>query len=1036
MAVNVTEGGQLAWLHQSGECSLRAVFTTDSARMQVDRFLIDRVSQRVAHVLHEKPDKVWRNLTQRVEEGMDPSGPQPVYTYDAWEVDIGRRELRCKGLPVALSGRAFDLLEVLVRSAGELVQKDELMAAVWPGIIVEENTLQSHISALRKALGADREILKTSSGRGYRLTGHWIARQASAPPEVDRLASAISPQATPSNFPATRPELVGRSEALQDLRSLLSSARMVTLTGAGGIGKSSLALEVARSVLPEFPGGGWLIELASLSDPDLVPSAVARALGLKLMGGELVPEAIARSLGSSKLLLLLDNCEHLIEAAAKLVETLVRLCAHVSIIATSREMLRIAGEQVYRVLPLEVPPERAPPSDTLLGPSAVRLFITRMHAAAGEFSPQGQELEAIGAICRRLDGIPLAIEFAAARAAVLGSETVLTRLDERFALLTGGHRTALPRHQTLRATLDWSYELLSEPERRLLRRVSIFAAAFTLEGAAAVMSDVCGSASAVTEGIANLAGKSLATPDGSSTAGRWRLLETIRAYALEKLAEAGETEKAARLYAQFLRDLLVPATSGTLSQLAPEQLERYRLEIDNVRAALDWAFSASGDTEIGINLTAAYAPIWLNLALTVECRERTEQALQSLKTGVNVSAPLLMQLNLEHAVAQQFTMGFVDRIKSDLDKALEIAERLDDVNAQLRIIWSNWAVHFTAGRCHAMREAAKRFSRLAARSHDVAAELFSERLAGAALLMSGELGAAQHRLARVIDLYVTPRRIKNTLWAHYDPSILARALFARALCLTGSLDQAVLHAQRSLGDARSHDLTHAQIEVLRLAVLPVALLTGDFAAAEQGIALFREVANSINSENQLLLADWLEGVLLIVRREFVGGVVTLRAAMKSLEPMGWTAGAPEGLGAIAQGLAGLGRLDEALATLEQALAWAERTGERWYVAELLRIKGELLLQQENRDSVAAAEGSFKRALELAREQGALLWELRTAASLARHWQSCGRGGEAKELLEPVYARFSEGLATPDLRSARELLQSLAGDRRGVLHRVK
>jgi len=180
----------------------------------------------------------------------------------------------------------------------------------------------------------------------------------------------------------------------------------------------------------------------------------------------------------------------------------------------------------------------------------------------------------------------------------------------------------------------------------------------------------------------------------------------------------------------------------------------------------------------------------------------------------------------------------------------------------------------------------------------------------------------------------------------------------------------------------------------------------------------------------------LEGVLLVSRREFARGVVTLRAAMKALEPVGWTTGAPEGLGAIAQGLAGLGRLDEALATLERALAWAERSGERWHVAELLRIKAELLLQQETPDSVAAAEGSFERALEVARGQGALLWELRTAMSLARQWQKSGRGGEANRLLEPVYARFSEGLTTPDLRSARELLQSLPGNRRGVLHRVK
>ena len=325
---------------------------------------------------------------------------------------------------------------------------------------------------------------------------------------------------------------------------------------------------------------------------------------------------------------------------------------------------------------------------------------------------------------------------------------------------------------------------------------------------------------------------------------------------------------------------------------------------------------------------------------------------------------------------------------------------------------------------------------MAARSCDVAPQLIAERLVAAALLMSGELAAAQHRLSRVIDSYVTPRRMKNTAWAQYDSSILARALFARVLCLRGFLDQAVAHAQRSLEDARSQDLKHAQCEALRLAVCPVALLTGDLAAAEQGIAQYFEVAESFNADKHLTLANCLQGELLVMSGEFASGVATLRAAMNTLEPAGWTTASAERLSAVAQGLAALGRLDDALATLELALAWVKHGGERWYLAELLRTKAELLLQLENPDGVAAAEGSFKRALEVAREQGALLWELRTALSLARQWQKPGRSGEAKGLLEPVYARFSEGLATPDLRAARELLESTPGGHRGALHLVK
>jgi predicted ATPase len=258
-----------------------------------------------------------------------------------------------------------------------------------------------------------------------------------------------------------------------------------------------------------------------------------------------------------------------------------------------------------------------------------------------QFSSRGENLRTIAAICRRLDGIPLAIEFAAARAAMLGPELVLSRLDERFGLLTGGRRTALPRHQTLRATLDWSYELLPGPERCLLRRLGVFAGGFTLEAATAVMSDQGHTTSAILDEIANLAAKSLVTLDESAPTGRWRLLETTRAYALEKLAESGETERITRRFAEFFRDLVRPAMRGSQIQPTVEDMARYGREIDNVRAALDWSFSCVGDVAIGAVLTAAYAPVWLDLSLVVECLERAKSG----RFGNRLSDPPLCANN-------------------------------------------------------------------------------------------------------------------------------------------------------------------------------------------------------------------------------------------------------------------------------------------------------------------------------------------------------------------------------------------------------
>ena len=470
-----------------------------------------------------------------------------VYESGGWALDLARRELRTRGVPVPLGNRALQIFGVLVQSAGKLVTKDELMARVWPGAIVEENKLQVHVSAIRKALGTDRGMLKTSCGRGYRVVGDWAIRKESSPADP----VALDPRRMPvrpfhTNVPAAGFELIGRSVAVQRLQDLLSAYRTVTLTGPGGIGKTTLALEVTRSLAPAFHGDLWLVDLVSLSDPVLVPTMVAGVLGVPLGGDEISAEAVARAIGGKKLLLVLDNCEHVIDAAARLAETVVRLCPATSIVATSREVLRIEGEHVYRVPPLDVPRLEQEESDIVLGHSAVQLFIARSKALYSNFSPHGENLRAIAAICRHLDGIPLAIEFAAARAATLGPELVLSRLDERFGLLTSGRRTALPRHQTLRATLDWSYELLPEAERCLLRRLSIFAAGFTHEAANAVMSDKGLLASVLLEQIANLVAKSLVTLDGSAPTSRWRLLETIRAYALDKLTESGEAEQVER----------------------------------------------------------------------------------------------------------------------------------------------------------------------------------------------------------------------------------------------------------------------------------------------------------------------------------------------------------------------------------------------------------------------------------------------------------------------------------------------------------
>ena len=415
-----------------------------------------------------------------------------------------RREFLIEGRPVELGGRAFDVLMALIEASGAVVGKDALMHRVWPDRIVEENNLQAQISALRRAFGAERDLIRTIAGRGYQFTGEIRTVSASAN------ATAVMPQPTPgpsrplTNLPEPVSELIGRDDELDEILDLSASHRLVTLAGAGGIGKTRLGLAVARRLLPQFADGIWLAEFSPLTGPGLVAATIAGAVGLELRGGEVSTQRIAQALAGRRMLLVMDTCEHVIAAGAAMAEAVLRAGSAVHIIATSREPLRVEGEWVYPVPPLAVPAENAADQDDPMHYGAVRLFVERARAAEPHFAPDSRGATMIAAICRRLDGIPLGIELAAARAAALGIGELAARLDDRFQVLTGGRRTALPRHQTLRATLDWSYELLAEPERVILRRLAVFAGAFGLEGAVAVAAISEISPSEVVDGLFNL----------------------------------------------------------------------------------------------------------------------------------------------------------------------------------------------------------------------------------------------------------------------------------------------------------------------------------------------------------------------------------------------------------------------------------------------------------------------------------------------------------------------------------------------------
>src|SRR5712675_1230746 len=764
---------------------------------------------------------------------------QLVYELDEWEVDLARRELRARGVPVPIGGRAFEIIEVLVQSAGELVTKNDLLARVWSGAIVEDNTLQFHISAIRKAFGQDREMLKTASGRGYRLLGAWTSRQedTSSVDSIDLEPMRSPAEPFQTNLPAAASELVGRTNAVQHLRGLLSAYRVVTLTGAGGIGKTRLALEVARGLSPDIRGDVRLVELVSLSDPSLVPTALAGALGLKLGGHEISAESVTRAIGAQKLLLVLDNCEHVIDAAAKLAETVVRRCPQTTILATSREILKIEGEYVYRVPPLDVPPQDEEPGD-IPGHSAVQLFIATTRALQSDFLPNGENLPAIAAICRRLDGIPLAIDLAAARVAALGLQQVAAGLDNHLGLLTGGRRTALPRHQTLRATLDWSYELLPEPERLVMRRLAVFAGDFTAEAASLVAADDEIAVSDVVCSLANLVTKSLVTLEAGGAIAHHRLHETTRVYALEKLAESGEFDQVARRHANYYRDLFGKAKMELDALPAPTWLTRYGHQIGQVRAALDWAFSPTDAAEVGVALTVAAVPLWVHLSLMEECRRRVEQALSGPADSRDARRD--MQLYAALGAALFLTKGSCPEMVAAFTRALEIAESLDDTDYRLRALWGSFMEHITSLRYRAALAVAEKFCTFAAKSTDPADGLVGDRLVGVALLALGDLEGARRHIERMLGRYVA--RTPHIIRYQFDQQLLAYSYRCRILWLQGFADQALASVESHLVAARASDHPYSLFSGLLQTACPLALLVGDLTLAERYVKALMELS--------------------------------------------------------------------------------------------------------------------------------------------------------------------------------------------------
>ncbi|WP_157271719.1 ATP-binding protein [Azohydromonas aeria] len=544
-----------------------------------------------------------------------------------------RRRLLRRGQPVRLSDRALDLLVVLVQRRGEVVAKQQLLTLAWPGVVVEESNLRVQVAALRRALddpSAAPRFVASVPGRGYAF----VADVAWEPDPGERRAAPLARDGAPPvprqplALPLSARPLVGRDDLVSAVQYELALRRLITLTGPGGIGKTAVARAVGARSGRAYADGVQLLDLSALSHGSLVLPHLASRLCLP--AGPSALGAVVEHLRTRHLLLILDNCEHVVEAVCALAQELLAQCPGVDLLATSREALRAGGEYVKRLQPLGVPPESETLSrESALEYAALRLLAERIEAQDVRLAFDAAELALLADLCRRLDGLPLALELAATWVPVLGLPGVSALLDQRLARLGGGARDAQPRHRTLAATIDWSYDTLSADEQALFRQLGAFRAPFTLEAVEAVCRLRGGDAAAqrALEGLGRLVDRSLVSVELAERPPRYRLFESLRRYALEKLADAGELRAAREAHARQVLAHCRRAAAEPEALPDGDGLRREGGDVADIRAALDWAFAPDGDARLAVALVLASVPLWRRLLLEDELQERLRQAI-------------------------------------------------------------------------------------------------------------------------------------------------------------------------------------------------------------------------------------------------------------------------------------------------------------------------------------------------------------------------------------------------------------------------
>jgi predicted ATPase/DNA-binding winged helix-turn-helix (wHTH) protein len=931
------------------------------------------------------------------------------------------RLLTREGAPLALGARALDILIALVCRPNEVLSKKELLSHVWPDVTVEESSLRFHMASLRKALGDGKDgarYISTLAGRGY----CFVAPVTRSRDKVEA-ATPVAAGFPHVNLPGRLAHMVGRDDDVLRISTHLMDARFVSIVGIGGVGKTTVAIAVGHHLIEAFKGAILIVDLSMLSDPGLVATAIASMLGLSVQSDDATPALIAY-LRSKRMLLILDTCEHLIDAVAALTSQIYAEASDVHILATSREVLQVEGERVYRLDTLTCPPEDSEDMSAAAQRfPAPRLFIERAVASGARLDLTDTDLAIVVRICRKLDGVALAIELAARRVEAYGLRQTETLLDQSLLLLLG-HRSATPRQKTLQAALDWSYQLLSEVERAVLRRLAVIVGHFTLDAALAVVAANDIDQSQVLGAIDSLVSKSMMATRPIGAMMRYRLLDTTRAYLLNIAMDDTEATDLAVRHATYYRRWLEQSGSEWPTLSTGVERSPHFAALNNARSALEWCFGEHGDVELGIKLAAVAAPVFLTMSLLTECYQWSQRAIAALD-GTTRGGMEEMDLQAGLGVASMHIHGPSEAARAALNRSLAIAEAHGNVLSQVVLLRTLSLLCTRQAEFKMALDHAKRARAVAGSIEEPDANALARSALGLSLHFIGDLSGARSELEAAFQHWSSNQR---TTYLGIDERIMVGLRLMRTLWAQGFPAQAIESARLTLNDAKLSS-NPASLAVTLSWIPGVLIWVGDLRSAEQHVDWLIPHAESHSLGPYLQVARAYKGALAICSGNPKAGVQTLRDCLNHLHARNTefnivlTQRRAEFNIVLTQGLIAIGRVDEGMALIGETVSRVEESGEFYLLPETLRVKGcALLASPECR--VDEAEACFIQSLEWSRRQGARGWALRTAFDLARIWANRGRAEDGRELLQPILEQFTEGTDTADLKATRRLLATL------------